>query len=312
MRAIVIGAGVIGLTCATRLLEAGYEVDVVARDLPEETTSSVAAAIWYPYLAEPANRVRAWSDATFRAFRQLAAEDPDSGVRMRWGSELFKAPQDDPPWVESVQGFARLTSPPAGFRDGWRFKTPVIDMGIYLGWLRKRVEQAGGTITRMALSGLPNRAPLVVNCSGLAARSLVGDTSLTPVRGQVVLLEQVGITEWLLEESDELMPTYVVPRLNDIVVGGTAQRGDWNRQPDQAIAAELLRKARALVPELNRAEVVGHRVGLRPARPEVRLDTEQVGESRVVHCYGHGGAGVTLSWGCAAEVLDQVRALAPA
>ncbi|MPY85865.1 MAG: FAD-dependent oxidoreductase, partial [Actinophytocola sp.] len=109
----------------------------------------------------------------------------------------------------------------------------------------------------------------------------------------------------------EVMPTYVVPRIHDIVVGGTAQQGEWNRQPDQATAAEILRRARALVPELAGAEVVNHRVGLRPARPTVRLESERTEEgSGVVHCYGHGGAGVTLSWGCAAEVVDQVNALA--
>jgi D-amino-acid oxidase len=51
--------------------------------------------------------------------------------------------------------------------------------------------------------------------------------------------------------------------------------------------------------------VVAHRVGLRPVRPEVRL--EAVG--RVIHCYGHGGAGVTVSWGCAEEVLGLVEQL---
>src|ERR671920_557115 len=50
-RVIVVGAGVVGLTCALRLLEAGHRVDVVARDLPRETTSAVAAGFWYPYRA---------------------------------------------------------------------------------------------------------------------------------------------------------------------------------------------------------------------------------------------------------------------
>ena len=61
----------------------------------------------------------------------------------------------------------------------------------------------------------------------------------------------------------------------------------------------MLHRACALVPELEGARVVRHKVGLRPARPEVRL--ERVGE--VIHCYGHGGAGVTLSWGCADDVV---------
>lgn len=312
MRAIVVGAGVLGLSCATRLLQAGYEVDVIARDLPPETTSMAAAAIWYPYLAYPRERVVDWAATTFHELRRLAAEEPDSGVRMRWGTELHRVPQEDPWWRSAVQSFQRLAAPPDGFRDGWRFEAPIVDMTAYLPWLAGRVEDAGGRITRMALPALPNRAPLVVNCSGIAARSLVGDDSLSPVRGQVVYVSQVGLTEFLLEESDDVLPTYVVPRLHDIVVGGTAQPGDWNKRPDPDLAARILDRARALVPELAGATVLGHRVGLRPARPSVRLETEQQPDGGpVVHCYGHGGAGVTLSWGCADEVVERVRALCP-
>lgn len=308
MRAIVVGAGVIGLSCATRLLEAGYDVDVLARELPVETTSSVAAAIWYPYLARPRERVTAWSDVTYREFRHLATEEPESGVSMRWGVELLHEPASPPSWYDAVRGFEHV-DPPDGFHGAWRFQTPVVDMSRYLPWLAKRFERAGGRITRMALSALPNRAPLVVNCCGLAARSLVPDMSLTPVRGQVVYLSQVGVEEWLLEESDHARPTYVVPRTNDIVVGGTSQEGDWNRRPDPVAAEQMLQRARRLVPALAGAEVLGHRVGLRPVRPTVRLETERTGDgSPVVHCYGHGGAGVTLSWGCADEVREQANA----
>ncbi|MBO0827924.1 MAG: FAD-binding oxidoreductase [Streptosporangiales bacterium] len=312
MRAIVVGAGVLGLSCAARLLQAGYEVDVVARDLPPETTSMVAAALWYPYLAAPRERVVDWAATTFDELRRLAADEPDSGVLMRWGTELLREKQDDPWWRGAVPSFRRLAAPPDGFDDGWRFETPVVDMPTYLPWLAARVEGAGGRITRMALPALPNRAPLVVNCSGIAARSLVGDGTLSPVRGQVVYVAQVGLTEWLVEESDEALPTYVVPRPHDIVVGGTAQPGDWNRRPDPELATRILDRARALVPELAGATVLGHRVGLRPARPAVRLETEHTRDGGpVVHCYGHGGAGVTLSWGCADEVVEHVRALCP-
>ena len=119
-----------------------------------------------------------------------------------------------------------------------------------------------------------------------------------PVQGQVVLVEQVGLERWWLDSARAEGPTYVVPRSRDIVVGGTDVEGEWSRTPSPEVAAAILRRALRLVPELAGAEVLGHRVGLRPARPEVRL--ERVGD--VVHCYGHGGAGVTLSWGCAAEV----------
>ena len=61
-----------------------------------------------------------------------------------------------------------------------------------------------------------------------------------------------------------------------------------------------------VAPRLKGARILGHRGGLRPVRPLVRLETERIGESRVVHNYGHGGAGVTLSWGCAAEIREML------
>jgi D-amino-acid oxidase len=75
------------------------------------------------------------------------------------------------------------------------------------------------------------------------------------------------------------------------------------------VATVILERAVELVPELAGAAVLGHKVGLRPARPEVRLEVEQRDDTRVVHCYGHGGAGVTLSWGCADEVARLVGEL---
>lgn len=310
MRVIVIGAGVVGLSCAMRLVEAGHQVDVIARELPLETTSSAAAAIWYPYLAEPKDRVTGWAKVAYEEFGRLAASEPRSGVRIRWGTELLRSPATKPWWASALPRLDRTTEVPAGFDSGWRCQVPVIDMRVYLPWLAARLEHAGGRITRMALPSLPNRAPLVVNCCGIAARSLVDDASLTPVRGQVAYLSQVGLEEWLLEESDEVMPRYVVPRTEDIVVGGTAQLDDWNKRPDPDTAERIIERARTLVPELRDARVLGHRVGLRPRRPQVRLETEQTaGGGAVVHCYGHGGAGVTLSWGCADEVLAHVGAL---
>jgi D-amino-acid oxidase len=116
-----------------------------------------------------------------------------------------------------------------------------------------------------------------------------------------VYVSQVGLEEWLLDSSSGDL-TYVVPRSHDIVLGGTDEEGDWSRTPSPDTASAILARARRLVPALESAEVLRHRVGLRPARPSVRV--EQVGS--VVHCYGHGGAGVTLSWGTADEVVALV------
>lgn len=295
-RVIVVGAGVIGLTCALRLLEAGHRVDVVARDLPRETTSAVAAAFWYPYRALPQDRVTGWARTTYAVLDALADTDPESGVRMVPGTVVRAVPHGngDPWWGAAVPTLERVA-------DGWSFTTPVADTSVYLDWLAGRVEAAGGTITRLNLGGLPEASgSLVVNCSGLGARLLGADRTVVPVRGQVVHVEPFGLDRWWLEESG---PTYLVPRQRDVVVGGADVEGEWSRTASAAATEEILERAARLVPEVRGARVLRTRVGLRPVRPAVRL--ERVGD--VVHCYGHGGAGITLSWGVADEVVTLVN-----
>src|SRR5688572_10522975 len=100
-RVVVIGAGVVGLSCAVRLLERGHEVGVVARDLPLETTSSVAAALWYPHRAYPFEQVTAWSRTTYDELSRLAADEA-SGVRMLEGTQLLRARAPRPWWADAV------------------------------------------------------------------------------------------------------------------------------------------------------------------------------------------------------------------
>lgn len=299
MRVIVVGAGVIGLTSAVRLLEAGHRVDVLARDLPLETTSAVAPASWTPDRATGGGRVAGWSRRTYAELARLAAESPESGVRMRQGTELFRSTQPDPWWADALPELRRERDLPDGYVDGWSYAAPVVEMPVFLPWLVGRVEELGGTVTRMNLRDLPTGADLVVNCAGIGSRLFAADLTVVPVRGQVVHVEQVGLDRWWRDPGG---PTYVIPRERDIVVGGTNEEGEWSRTPSPETARLVLERAAALVPAIREARVLRHRVGLRPARPSVRLERE----GGVVHNYGHGGAGVTLSWGCAEEVVGLV------
>jgi D-amino-acid oxidase len=215
---------------------------------------------------------------------------------MLTGTEVLRENEPEPWWRVAVPALDRETSLPPGYADGWTFVSPVIDMPVHLRWLVARIEELGGTLTRMNLSALPDDGTLVVNATGLGARHFGADSSVRPVRGQVAVVEQVGLDRWTLDTGGL---TYVVPRSAEIVIGGTDVEGEWSRTPDPATAAEVLHRATALVPELEGARVLRHKVGLRPGRPEVRV--ERVGD--VIHCYGHGGAGVTLAWGCARDVV---------
>ena len=308
-RVVVIGAGVVGLTSAIRLAEAGYDVAVVARDLSAETTSAMAGALWYPYLAEPRHEVLAWSASAFAAY---AAElsDSDSGVHLVDGLELRQSESE--PWfvdaLPEIGAFAHFTDLPESYADGWQMRLPVIEPSIYLPRLTARLVALGGTITRMAVTALPDDA-LVVNCSGLAARSLATDPEVTPTRGQVVRLERtLGVDAWLLDHTEPSSPVYVIPRSRDVMVGGTVEAGSYDLHPDQDCAVALVERASRFVPALSTARVLGTYVGLRPTRPTVRLERELRPEGgHVIHNYGHGGAGWTIAWGCAEQVVREVR-----
>jgi D-amino-acid oxidase len=299
MRAVVVGAGVVGLTTAVCLREAGVDAHVVARELPPETTSAVAAALWYPYRALPVERVTAWSATSYAALEGLAGV-ARSGVRMRMGTELLAPGAPHPWWRDAVPDLRRTA-------DGLRFAAPAVDMSIHLPWLAERLRALGGTLERATVSALDDLdADAVVNCAGLGARGLAGDDSLVAVRGQVVRVSAPGVQEWLLDQSDPANLVYVVPRERDVVLGGTAEEGAEDRTADPATTAAIRARCSALLPELREAPVLDVAVGLRPARPAVRLEAE----GRVVHCYGHGGAGVTLAWGCAVEVAALLGAAA--
>jgi D-amino-acid oxidase len=297
---LVVGAGVVGLTAAIRLREAGVAAGVLAREPPEATTSAVAAALWYPYRAFPRERVEGWSARGFEVLSELAAE-PGSGVRMRRGLEQVPADAPDPWWRAAVPTFARVAA-------GFRFAAPVADMSVHLPWLARRLGALGGTVETGALDSLDaalGRARVVVNCAGLGARELAGDGALLAVRGQVLRVA-ARVEEWFLDQADPEDLVYVVPRERDVVLGGTAQEGEEDLRPDPATAAAIRARCEAAVPALRGAPVVGEAVGLRPARPAVRLEAESRPAGTVVHCYGHGGAGVTLAWGCAEEVVRLV------
>jgi D-amino-acid oxidase len=310
---IVVGAGVIGLSTAIRLLEAGIPVRVRTRERTPHTTSDVAGAVFYPYRAEPRERMAGWGKVSYARFLDLA-RDAESGVVVSEMLEVLREPSPDPWWAEMVAEFrhADPASLPPGFRDGYRFRTARIDMPRYLRSLERRLVALGGDIEMQEvrdLRALTAEARLVVNCTGLGARELVADGALFPIRGQMVRVACPGLADCLLDENVPGGLTYIVPRRDEVMLGGTAQEGDWSLKPDPETEARILERCRALLPALGRAETLGRVVGLRPGRRQVRLEPEG-GErgASIIHNYGHGGAGVTLSWGCAEEVLALVRA----
>jgi D-amino-acid oxidase len=183
-------------------------------------------------------------------------------------------------------------------------------MPVYLGYLQQRLASADGSIEIHRLDSLDQaaaEAPTVVNCAGIGARDLVPDHDLTPIRGQLVVVENPGITEFFSEDtglSSDLLHFY--PQGETLVLGGTTERGVWSREPDATVAAAIVARCAAVEPRLRGARILEHRVGLRPTRPCVRVEEQPIDGARMIHNYGHGGAGVSLSWGCAKDVVARL------
>jgi D-amino-acid oxidase len=309
---LIIGAGVIGLTTGVVLTEDGWNVQIRTADDTHATTSMAAGALCGLAFGEPADKVPRWDATTQHELARLAG-DPMSGVRVRTGLLASRTAVDLPPSMRSLPGYAdaQPAELPAGFAGGFWLRLPVVDMPRYLDYLVKRLRGAGGTIEHRRVASLTDvarDAPVIINCAGVGARQLADDQRLQPVRGQHVVVTNPGIDHFFMEGPPGAAEwASFVPHGEHVVLGGIAQRGVWDTRPDLTIAERIRERCVAVEPRLAEAKVVEHRVGLRPQRDPIRVEDEIIDGARCIHNYGHGGLGVTLSWGCAREVADLLR-----
>jgi D-amino-acid oxidase len=295
----VVGAGVTGLVTALTLEERGHDVRVVTAASGDAITSAVAGACWFPYRAGPPDRVAAWAAETRAWLTQLAGE-PDAGVAVITGYEITHDPGDTTPWWAAHISVDRAPAPVTGGPIAWRYGSIGIEPARFIPWLTRRLSRP---IEHRPITDLADEpGDVVIHATGLGARRLVGDPDMVPLLGQVVITEPGAIDRsfTVTDERDPDAIFYLIPRANELVLGGCsiAWTGplDTPPPPDPALTARILDQAAAL--GLHVGKVLRERVGFRPYRPEIRL--ERTG--RVIHNYGHGGAGYTLCRGCAEAV----------
>ena len=316
----IIGAGVSGLTCGVVLAEHGYRTAIFAKEIGQQTTSSVAAAVWFPYHVEPAERVIPLALETYQVLLDLA-RFPESGVSIIESRQFLRHGEIEiPDWaiplgasviptpsVMSSGVETSLDTNSSVFKSGFSLRTPLMDTTIYLDYLAARFRKAGGEIHANErfekLEDVDAKFELVINCAGIGARELVCDHDLEPHRGQVAIVPGIeGLSCAVVCDDEPLM--YAIPRANDCVFGGTNEVSD-NLAADPATTSRIVAECSRVL-NIERPSVLAERVGLRPFRRSgLRLERDQLRDGlTVIHNYGHGGAGFTLSWGCARKVID--------
>jgi len=363
---VVVGAGCVGLGVGIQLLQRGYRnVIILTKSTTPNTASDWAGALWRPFgeICAKNTAFQRWGKETFNFLndQRTTYGSIRTGICLVSGFEVFETEQPTPFWVNEVVGFRMMDEKAikeaginTGHKHGFFYSSLVVDMAIYMNWLHRMFTKLGGRIQLAELQSLSEVQKLypnvkaIINCSGLGARTLVPDPNVFPVAGQIVKVRCPSVHHFYM---DSLLPSYIFPRLNDIVIGGSYDKHSEDLRPNIGTRNDILNRAIKFLPELEDAKIVGEYVGLRPYRQVTRLELEMpqtnahsndtatqqqaatlndkvankpssddvdllpVPSSNcrvpVIHNYGHGGSGVTLHWGCGIDVCKIIDSILP-
>ena len=285
-------------------------VVVARKERSIHTTSAVAAAFWYPYMASPQDKVMRWGQESFDEFTRLATAG-DTGIK--WWRFLDVTPGlENPWWATVVKNFAKAAADelPEGVESGVSFDSLIIDSSIYLPYLEQSLLALGGLIIDREIKAFDQcfiDYDFVVNCSGLGACSLAKDDDLHPARGQIVRIKRNATDIPALSLSSHDRFAHSIPRANDTVLGGTFEEFNEDPVPSETESSAIIERCKEFLPRLanlNDDDILESRCGFRPLRSQIRLEREEFASGKfVIHNYGHGGAGFSMSWGCADDVV---------
>ena len=243
----VIGAGVMGLTTARLVQEAGFPVTVYAKALPPDTTSNIAGGQWHPFGHFEASQVTpewrrqfaAAADYSWRRFQIMVGDD----YGIRWLPTYAERERPERPFIPNFPPINRILGRdehPFPVGSVGLYDTLYVETGRFLRQLIRDVQTAGGRIEVRSFATPAEVAALseslVFNCTGLGARDLFGDTGLEPVRGQLAVLLPQPEVQYALN----MRAGYMFPRPDGILLGGTFERGEWSATTEPADIARIL------------------------------------------------------------------------
>jgi glycine/D-amino acid oxidase-like deaminating enzyme len=243
----VLGSGVMGLSTARLVQEAGFAATIYAAALPPDTTSNIAGGQFHPFglfrdddvtLQFKAQFARAL-DYSWRRFQIMVGDD----YGIRWLPTYVETGAPDVQPIANFPPINRVLGPsehPFPWASTLRYDTMYVETGRYLRQMIRDVQLAGGKIevrrfaSPVDIAALPES--LVFNCTGLGSRELFGDQELRPARGQLAILEPQSEVRYAFTGG----PGYMFPRPDGIVLGGTFELDQWDTTPEPAAIARIL------------------------------------------------------------------------
>lgn len=316
----VIGAGIIGLSSALRILECikDVEVTVISEHFSPNTTSDVAAGFWTPYRMgnTPNDLIKRWGGETFDYLFDLCNSPLaiQAGVHTLSGYLLFADKRMDIFWKDLVLNFRDMTPKELQMfpdvKDGVFYTSILLTGSIYLPWIMSKFLAMGGKVKTAkvkSLSELTPRYDAIINCCALGNYELLNDHRMKPIRGQVMRVNAPWLKHFVIMDRPST-PVYIFPTFHNVVMGGTSQLGNWNLNTAEHDKKRILEDCARLVPSLKDPAIISEYVGLRPYRDVTRVDKEVHMEKDrrvvVINNYGHGGCGLSTFWGCAKDVVQ--------
>lgn len=324
----ILGSGIIGLSTAIVAADEGLEVTIYSRTdgvtYGPTDASDKGGSVWFPaLLGGDASKVDVWASDSYEMFSELSRK-PTSGVTATTEIELIdevKSFQNPPKCVASINGFQATPSHLLGSRlpeatcGVWQFPTYIVSMPSYLPFLHDEAGSRGIRIVRRAFDS-PEQVndltePAIVNCTGLGAAKLFGDRTLTAVKGHLLSFDPVdfpmtiGRNEFLLvPRADALLLGVLYLKEFDSLAPQASDRDTILTEIHSWQQMDLLGLGLGRL-DLTCDRIMDERCGLRPYRPGgVRLERDPASSKILIHNYGHGGSGVTTSWGCAIDAVQ--------
>ncbi|CAF4203863.1 unnamed protein product [Rotaria socialis] len=299
-RVCVIGAGAVGLSTAL-CIKSQYpslSLTIIADRFLDATTSDGAGGLF-----RPDDRFVPGID---KSILSIGAE---AGISQVSGYQLFNDPRPDPSYKDIVYNFRyltknELTTFPDHYKYGYFCTTFYVDTRKYMKYLTKQLLEKEVTFTKKKINSLDELVgsyDIVLNCTGFGAREICNDNLIRPIRGQMIRVRAPWIKHFYYTDDN----CYMIPNHETIVLGGTRQLDDDNIRVDLNDKDGIWQRCLRLCPSLAQAEILWDWAGLRPNREPIRVEIETIKHGNkkllVVHNYGHGGNGISLSWGTAVD-----------